>query len=107
MLRVGLAGGTQVAMLGGQWKPSSEAETAGGPEGARLVVPARPQGEAKDRLKRATKAMPVAEALASGAALPRRQQGLKERQKAKAEQGKRATGEWKSEAFMILRQQYD
>ena len=51
--------------------------------------------------------MPVAEALATGAALPRRGPGAKERQKAKAGAGQRATGEWKPEAYMILRQQYD
>eukprot|EP00884_Botryococcus_braunii_P014373 jgi/Botrbrau1/22937/Bobra.0030s0014.1 len=100
----GIVTAAQVAMLGGQWRPSEssgEVEQQG-----RNMGPSLPPSE-KDKARRATKAMPVAEALASGAALPRRHQSLKEKQKAKADQGRRATGEWKSEAFMILRQQYD
>ena len=56
---------------------------------------------------RATRALPVADALAHGAALPRRGTAAKERQQRVATRGERASGAWKSEAEMLLRQQFD
>ena len=56
---------------------------------------------------RATRALPVQDALAHGAALPRRGTAAKERQQRVATRGERASGAWKSEAEMLLRQQFD
>ena len=49
----------------------------------------------------------AADALAHGAPLPRKNGAAKERQKRVAAAGERASGAWKDEAEMVLRQQYD
>ena len=55
-----------------------------------------------------SKAVPVADALANPSLnLPRDKQERKDREKAKRERGQSAIGSWKSEAEMVLRQQYD
>jgi len=52
--------------------------------------------------------MPVAEALANAAAaLPRKQQDRRDREKNKRERGQSSISTWKTEAEMVLRQQYD
>ena len=83
------------------------AAAAASDEAALAAAKGVPIQQQQHQRGKATGSMPVAEALASGAALPRKGQGMKERQKAKADAGQRATGDWKPEAFMILRQQYD
>ena len=96
------AGPASAAVEAAQWASAATSKAASGkgvPEGP-SVAGAKAKGKA-------TAAMPVAEALATGAALPRKGQTMKDRQKAKAGAGQRATGEWKPEAFMIMRQQYD
>jgi hypothetical protein len=62
---------------------------------------------AKDR-GRSSHAMPVEEALANPSlTLPRKAQDRKEREKSKRERGQSSISTWKSEAEMVLRQQYD
>lgn len=55
--------------------------------------------------------MPVDEfmdrGVAGGAALPRKRQERKDKEKSKRARGQSTHGEWKSEAAMVLRQQYD
>jgi hypothetical protein len=58
----------------------------------------------------ATKPMAVSEFLdkgVGGAQLPRKQQDRKEKEKLKRAAGQSTHKEWKSEAEMVLRQQYD
>lgn len=58
----------------------------------------------------ATKPMGVSEFLdkgVGGAQLPRKQQDRKEKEKLKRAAGQSTHKEWKSEAEMVLRQQYD
>lgn len=67
------------------------------------------QAEKVDRGK-AVKAMDVAEFLdkgGGGAALPRKRQDRKEREKDKRARGQSTHANWKSEAEMVLRQQFD
>lgn len=81
----------QVAMLGGQWRPAETEE---------------PQPEKRH----ATKAMPVSDFLAQGGssgALPRSRQDRKDREKEKRSRGQSSINGWKTEAEMVLRQQYD
>ena len=55
-----------------------------------------------------SKAVPVSDALANPSLnLPRDKQERKDRERAKRERGQSAIGSWKSEAEMVLRQQYD
>ena len=55
-----------------------------------------------------SKAVPVPDAMANPSLnLPRDKQERKDREKAKRERGQSAIGSWKSEAEMVLRQQYD
>ena len=55
-----------------------------------------------------SKPVAVADAVANPATnLPRREQERKDRERAKRERGQSAIGSWKSEAEMVLRQQYD
>jgi len=62
----------------------------------------------RDRARAASHAMPVAEALANAAAaLPRKQQDRRDREKNKRERGQSSISTWKTEAEMVLRQQYD
>lgn len=46
-------------------------------------------------------------ALAGGALLPRKKQDRKDKEKAKRQLGQSSIGSWKTEAEMVLRQQYD
>lgn len=64
-------------------------------------------GQLKD--KKASSAMGVDEFLnkGGGALLPRNQQDRRDKEKRKREMGQSAIGTWKSEAEMVLRQQYD
>lgn len=58
----------------------------------------------------ATKAMPVTEFLdkgVGGAQLPRKHQDRKDKEKIKRAAGQSTHAHWKSEAEMVLRQQYD
>ena len=61
----------------------------------------------KDR-GRSSHAIPVEEALANPSlTLPRKAQDRKDREKSKRERGQSSISTWKSEAEMVLRQQYD
>lgn len=75
------------------------------------VGPLRPPPEpAAGAKRRATSSMPVDKFLdkgQGGAALPRRDQGRKDREKNKRARGQSSHSHWKSEAEMVLRQQYD
>lgn len=66
-------------------------------------------GDVKEKAKQPTGAMPVGEFLNKGgaAALPRKAQDRKDKEKRKRELGQSAIGTWKTEAEMALRQQYD
>ena len=89
----------QVAMLGGQWRPSADAP----PEEA------EDNGPSKAR-KGPTRAMPVSDFLAKGeggSALPRNRQDRRDKEKEKRAKGQSSVHGWKSEAEMVLRQQYD
>jgi hypothetical protein len=59
--------------------------------------------------KKSTKAMCVEDFLANegGAQLPRKKQDRKIREKSKRALGQSSHSQWKSEAEMVLRQQYD
>lgn len=60
--------------------------------------------------RKATQAMGVSEFMErglGGAALPRARQERKDREKLKRQKGQSAIGSWKTEAEMVLRQQYD
>lgn len=85
-------------------KPSGDAGPRVGDVG-----PLRPPPEPAAK-KRATSSMPVDTFLDKGhggAALPRRDQGRKDREKNKRARGQSSHSHWKSEAEMVLRQQYD
>ena len=65
---------------------------------------------AKKARGKASKAMDVKDFLAqgnAGAQLPRQQQGKKDREKSKRMLGQSSHSVWKSEAEMVLRQQFD
>lgn len=98
------AGPASAAVEAAQWAAAAACDA-----GALRAAKGVPEGGGGARRSggKATAAMPVAEALATGAALPRKGQTMKERQRHKAAAGQRATGEWKSDAFMTLKQQYD
>jgi hypothetical protein len=93
----------QIAMMGGK-VPVSQAqeEEAAGAQGA---------GELKGpKAPTPSKAMGVDEFLekgVGGALLPRKQQDRKEKEKKKRSLGQSSIGSWKTEAEMVLRQQYD
>ena len=58
--------------------------------------------------KRSTQAMPVEEFIhRDGASLPRKRQEQKEKEKSKRMRGQSSHSTWKTEAEMVLRQQYD
>ncbi|KAK9804804.1 hypothetical protein WJX72_006546 [[Myrmecia] bisecta] len=96
----------QVAMLGGQWRPTAEADADGKQD---MIGPsAHPQ--AKQPAAKATRAMSVSEFLdkgVGGAQLPRSKQDRKEKEKLKRGREQSSVHGWKSEAEMVLRQQYD
>lgn len=96
----------QVAMLGGQWASSADATEEGskrqGPQPA-------PQTDPNPKRK-STSAMGVQDFLDKGhggAQLPRKKQDRKDMEKSKRERGQSSHAAWKSEAEMVLRQQYD
>ena len=66
-------------------------------------------GEARAKRGKASDAMGVQEFMAKGGAatLPRSQQGKKDRERAKRMLGQSSHKVWKSEAEMVLRQQFD
>lgn len=80
-------------------QPTETDDAAVGPKAA----------EHKAKRGKASGAMGVSEFLAQGggAQLPRGQQGKKERERSKRALGQSHQPEWKSEAEMVLRQQYD
>mmetsp|Transcript_17086 Transcript_17086/g.43824 ORF Transcript_17086/g.43824 Transcript_17086/m.43824 type:complete len:232 (+) Transcript_17086:447-1142(+) len=66
--------------------------------------------QAGDKRKGPSAAMPVQDFLekgVGGAALPRKRQDRKDKEKSKRQMGQSSIGEWKTEAEMVLRQQYD
>lgn len=106
-LEGGMATAAQIAMLGGQWRPSADEETA-----PASIGPALPGGQhdSKAGKKAPTKAMGVSDFMdkgVGGAQLPRRRQERKDKEKSKRQLGQSAIGSWKTEAEMVLRQQYD
>ena len=91
----------QVAMLGGQWKPSAEADNE-----EELL----PSVSTAAKRKGPSRAMPVSDFLAKGeggSLLPRNKQDRKDKEKDKRAKGQSSVHGWKSEAEMVLRQQYD
>eukprot|EP00882_Tetradesmus_deserticola_P009346 GHRQ01009859.1.p3 GENE.GHRQ01009859.1~~GHRQ01009859.1.p3 ORF type:complete len:141 (+),score=52.12 GHRQ01009859.1:686-1108(+) len=85
----------QIAMMGGNVE--------------QLLQDAQEQG-GKAARGPATKPMPVNEFLdkgLGGAQLPRKQQDRKDKEKLKRAAGQSTHAQWKSEAEMVLRQQYD
>lgn len=87
----------QVAMLGGQWRPSE-----GGDVGW--------EAAAQNQKKGASRAMPVSDFLAKGdggSLLPRNRQDRRDKERDKRARGQSAIHGWKTEAEMVLRQQYD
>ncbi|GAX84918.1 hypothetical protein CEUSTIGMA_g12339.t1 [Chlamydomonas eustigma] len=87
---------TTIALLGGK-------VAGGAPEKQPAAGAAASRGPA-------TKPMEVSEFLNKGigaAALPRRAQDRKDKEKEKRSKGQSAIGSWKTEAEMVLRQQYD
>ena len=96
----------QIAMLGGQWKPSADDGSDAGPAALGPAPPAHMQ----QRMGKPSKPMGVSDFLdkgMGGAQLPRRRQERKDKEKNKRQLGQSAIGSWKSEAEMVLRQQYD
>lgn len=88
-------------MLGGQWRPSEDAESA-------EILQLGPGDPSKKRGP--SRAMPVSDFLAKGAGgslLPRNKQDRKDKEKEKRAKGQSSVHGWKSEAEMVLRQQYD
>lgn len=77
---------------------------------APAMGPAAPH-VAEDKLRRkATKAMGVTDFMdkgVGGAQLPRKRQDRKDKEKSKRVMGQSSHASWKSEAEMVLRQQYD
>ncbi len=93
-------------MSGGQWASSADATEEGskrqGPQPA-------PQTDVNPKRK-STSAMGVQEFLDKGhggAQLPRKKQDRKDMEKSKRDRGQSSHAAWKSEAEMVLRQQYD
>jgi hypothetical protein len=87
-------------MLGGK-VPAAAAAAAEDAAGA--PGPRRERGKA-------TQAMPVSDFMdrgLGGAQLPRKQQDRKDREKQKRVKGQSTHAEWKPEAWMVMRQQYD
>ncbi len=71
--------------------------------------PLHPGGDDRARRK-ATKAMEVTEFMdkgVGGAQLPRKRQDRVGKEKSKRDRGQSSHASWKSEAEMVLRQQYD
>ncbi|EFN53831.1 hypothetical protein CHLNCDRAFT_136569 [Chlorella variabilis] len=100
--RVGTVSAAQIAMLGGQWGGDEgvEEEAAGAGPSAKHPVP---KGKP-------SKPMGVDEFLdkgVGGALLPRKRQDRKDKEKDKRVRGQSTHANWKSEAEMVLRQQYD
>ncbi|KAL3146764.1 hypothetical protein ABBQ38_014748 [Trebouxia sp. C0009 RCD-2024] len=92
-------------MLGGQW--ASNASTAEEAHG--LGPQPAPQVDARQKRK-STPAMGVQDFLdkgPGGAQLPRKKQDRKDMEKSKRERGQSSHAAWKTEAEMVLRQQYD
>lgn len=72
--------------------------------------PAVPPGTGAGMKRKATKAMGVTEFMdkgVGGAQLPRNRQDRKDKEKSKRAMGQSSHASWKSEAEMVLRQQYD
>lgn len=93
-------------MLGGKVAAAADggASAAPGAPGAQ-----RPDGSKLDR-GRATGAMGVTEFMEKGlggAQLPRKRQDRKEKEREKRSKGQSTHAEWKPEAWMVMRQQYD
>lgn len=89
MLQIAMMGGNVERMLDGSSDPVGGGKAARGPS---------------------TKPMPVSDFLdrgLGGAQLPRKQQDRKEKEKLKRAAGQSTHSHWKSEAEMVLRQQYD
>ena len=107
----GVVSAAQIAMLGGQWKPSADDDGDGGDAASPVVLgPAAPQRQQPPGAKKASRAMGVSEFMdkgVGGAQLPRRRQERKDKEKSKRQLGQSAIGSWKTEAEMVLRQQYD
>ncbi len=100
----------QIAMLGGNVSEDHRAQQAGGggAGGGGGGGGGGPRAPAGPRVP--SKALPVAEFLNSkgGAALlPRKAQDRRDKEKDKRMKGQSAIGSWKSEAEMVLRQQFD
>jgi hypothetical protein len=98
-----LLAGLQIAMMGGTVDHMPDGE-GGGAAGSAAPGAARP-----DRGP-ATKAMGVVDFLdkgLGGAQLPRKKQDRKDKEKSKRALGQSTHAQWKSEAEMVLRQQYD
>ena len=92
---------------GGQW--ASTADTAEDAQQSGPGPQPAPQGDAKQKRK-STPAMGVQDFLdkgPGGAQLPRKKQDRKDMEKSKRERGQSSHAAWKSEAEMVLRQQYD
>lgn len=89
MLQIAMMGGNVEHMLDGSSDPVSSSKAARGPS---------------------TKPMPVKDFLdkgLGGAQLPRKQQDRKDKEKLKRAAGQSTHSQWKSEAEMVLRQQFD
>ena len=89
---------------GGQWKPNAEDDEL--PQGR----PGAERPSAGPSGRKSTPAMGVSDFLdkgMGGAALPRKRADRKDKEKSKRSLGQSSIGEWKSEAEMVLRQQYD
>lgn len=98
----------QIAMMGGSMGDEAPGQAPQhGPAAPARDAPAK-DGPA-DKRGKATKAMGVSEFLAqgAGAALPRGQQAKKDRERDKRTRGQSSHVAWKSEAEMVLRQQFD
>jgi hypothetical protein len=99
----------QIAMLGGQWRPSADEDALNGHPS---VIGPSPHPAVQDgkKLNRASKAMGVSEFMEKGiggAQLPRKRQDRRDKERSKRHMGQSAIGSWKTEAEMVLRQQYD
>jgi hypothetical protein len=89
VLQIAMMGGNVEHMLDGSSDPVSSGKAARGPS---------------------TKPMPVKDFLdkgLGGAQLPRKQQDRKDKEKLKRAAGQSTHSQWKSEAEMVLRQQFD
>ncbi|PRW33695.1 PHD finger 3 [Chlorella sorokiniana] len=101
--RVGAVSAAQIAMLGG--KVGEEEEDEGLPAAPSAAAPKHPAPKGKP-----TKPMAVNDFLdkgVGGAQLPRKRQDRKDKEKDKRMRGQSTHAQWKSEAEMVLRQQYD